>query len=211
MKASTIIAGIAMLLVCISSYAQDIRVGISAGPVLSDMRSKVDGEKEKTDIKFGFSAGLVVNIAISDNISIQPGLQFVQKGGKGKDEEESVTLTLNYIEVPVNFIYNFGETTSSFFVGAGPSFGVGISGKLKYKAGDYAGSAKIKFGSNEGEDNFKRMDIGANILAGYNISKSLFISANYTHGFSNLVVGGNEVGKLSNRYCSVKVGWLFGN
>ncbi|MBX2922415.1 MAG: PorT family protein [Chitinophagaceae bacterium] len=211
MKANTIIAGIAMLLACTSMNAQDIRVGISAGPVLSDMFSKVDGEKEKLDPKIGFAAGLLVNMAISDNISIQPGLHFVQKGGKEKEEEESVTLSLNYIEVPVNFIYNFGEPGSSFFIGAGPSFGVGISGKLKYKSGDYTASTKVKFGSNEDEDDFKRMDIGANILAGYNISKNLFISAQYNHGFSNLFTGGNSDGKLNNRYWSVKVGWLFGN
>lgn len=211
MKESIVISCLAILTICSSLHAQDIKFGITAGPVLSDLRSKVDGEKEKLDPKIGFAAGLLLNMAITDNISIQPRLNFVQKGGKEKEEEETLILSLNYIEVPVNFIYHFGETQSSFFIGAGPSFAFGISGKLKYEyEGMGSESIKVKFG-NKDEDHFKRLDIGANIIAGYNISQNLFISAQYNHGFSNLFIGGNDDGKLNNRYWAVKVGWLFGN
>ncbi|MBX3254377.1 MAG: hypothetical protein KF862_09575 [Chitinophagaceae bacterium] len=71
------------------------------------------------DVDMPGRAGIVVDMAINDNISIQPGLHFVQKGVKEEEGGESLALSLNYGEVPVNFIYNFGETSSSFLLEQG--------------------------------------------------------------------------------------------
>lgn len=200
-----------ILLVCATATAQNVKVGISASPILSNMFSKVDGEKETIGMKLGFAAGLAVHIPVGNNLDIQSGLNFVQKGGKEKDEESSATLSLNYVELPVNFVYHFGEKQNSFFVGLGPTLAMGISGKLKIEMeGVGSESEKVKFGNDPDEDHYKRMDIGANILAGYHISSNLFISAQFNHGFSNLFIGGNDDGKLNNHYWALKVGWLFG-
>ncbi|MBN8786051.1 MAG: PorT family protein [Terrimonas sp.] len=212
MKTRSILFGITMLLLSASIYAQKIRVGISAGPVLSNMFSKVDDEKETVDMKAGFAAGLAVNAAITENIDIQSGLNFVQKGGKEKDDGYKFTLSLNYVELPVNFVYHFGEKQNSFFVGLGPTLAMGISGKMKAKIEGFGTeSEKIKFGNDPDKHDFKRMDVGANILAGYHVSPNLFISAQYNHGFSNLFIDDSDDAKLNNRYWALKVGWLFGN
>ncbi|MFT3949768.1 MAG: porin family protein [Agriterribacter sp.] len=212
MKTRSILFGITMLLLSASIYAQKMRVGISAGPVLSNMFSKVNGEKETVDMKAGFVAGLAVNAAITGNIDIQSGLNFIQKGGKEKDEEYKLTLSLNYVELPVNVVYHFGEKQNSFFVGLGPTLAMGISGKVTTKVeGLGSESGKVKFGNDPDQHDFKRMDIGANILAGYHVSPNFFIAAQYNHGFSNLFIDDSDDAKLNNRYWALKVGWLFGN
>lgn len=212
MKTRSILYCITLLLTYIPVAAQQVRVGVTAGPALSGLYSKVDGEKEKLDPKFGFTAGVAVHATISEKLEIQSGLHFVQKGAKEQDEEYKLTMSLNYIELPVNFVYHFGEKQHSFFMGLGPTIAMAVSGKLKAAIEDLGSeSMKIKFGNNPDKHHYKRMDFGANILAGYHVSSNLFISAQYNHGFGNLFIGGNDDGKLNTRYGAVKIGWLFGN
>lgn len=212
MKTERFFLSVMMLLLSAFASAQNIKVGISAGPVMSNMLAKADGEKETYGQKIGIVAGLAVNAAVTSRLDIQSGLNFLQKGFVDKEGEYKLTLSLNYIELPVNVVYHFGEKQNSFFVGLGPTVAMGISGKLRLKIeGVDPESANIKFGNNPDKHDIKRMDIGANAIAGYHISPNLFISAQYNHGFSNLAIGGSDDGSLKNRYWGLKVGWLFGN
>lgn len=196
---------VGVLIVCKASISQ-IRFGATTGVTFSKMYSKVDNQKDKSDMKTGFSAGLILNANLGDHFSFQPQLNFTQIGAKESEEDQKLTLSLNYIEMPVNFLYNTAGEKGRFFVGVGPSLAVGISGKMKYSYGGESVESKVKFGKDK---DFSRANFGLNTLAGYKANGGLYVAVNYTYGLSNLYPSSDD-GKLSCRYWGVKIGWLFG-
>lgn len=192
--------------------AQNARFGVNAGISMANYTSKFDGESDKADSKIGITLGAVVDLPMGDHFSIQPALNFVQKGTK--DEEtfggitEKVSLTTNHLEIPVNFLYNTNSGNGNFFIGAGPSFAFALSGKLKYDDGTDEFDESVSFGDGD-EDDLKGFDFGANILAGYTLSNGLTFSVNYNAGISNLYPGGDSDASLRSNYFGIKVGWLF--
>ncbi len=104
MKKLFLVSAIALVSVA-SVNAQGAQFGITAGLNLSNAYGD---DVENTDMKAGFQAGVVVDLALSENFSIVPELLFSQRGDKvegigGYD----VTLkeTLNYLQLPINAMY----------------------------------------------------------------------------------------------------------
>lgn len=175
-----------------------VQFGIQAGPAFSSMTSKASGVKV-TYNKTGFTAGVLAELPLGESgLHFRPALNFVQKGG----DFEGASINLNYLEVPLDFTYKLDAGSGKLFLGAGPSFAVGMSGKWKYDGE----SADVTFGS--GEEDMKRMDIGANMLAGYQLSNGLFLSLNYNLGLSNISNGSDS--KDHNNYFGIRIGYLFG-
>ena len=128
-----------------------------------------------------------------------------------KEEGSEDITTLNYIEMPLNFLYNINTPKGKFFMGAGPSLGFGISGKSKWKDGTESGSDDVKFGSGE-DDDLKPFEIGANVLAGYLFKGGFMVSTNYNMGLSNLFPGDESLyGKITqhNNYFGINIGYIF--
>ena len=100
----------AMLIVAGSSYAQSIIP--KAGASLSYF-TNTDAQ---SDSKFGFIVGVGFNLPLGEGaFSIQPELNFIQKGDKAEQDGTSEKLTLNYIELPVLVKASFGGA-SKFLV-----------------------------------------------------------------------------------------------
>lgn len=195
-----------------SIIAQNARFGVNAGISMANYNAKFDGESENGDSKIGITVGVVSDISLGDHFSLQPALNFVQKGTK--DEEtfggitEKVSLTTNHLEIPVNFLYNTNSGNGNFFIGAGPSFAFALSGKWKYDDGTDEFDESVSFGDGD-EDDMKGFDFGANILAGYTLPNGLTFSVNYNAGISNLFPGGDSDASLRSNYFGIKVGWMF--
>lgn len=209
-----IILFLAVAFMSSSLPAQKTQFGVNAGITIANYTAKYDGESETADSKLGFTLGVVANISLGEHFSIQPGLNFVQKGTK--DEEtiggvtEKASLTTNHLELPINFLYNTNSSNGNFFIGAGPSFAFGVSGNWKYDDGTTTVDESVNFGDSD-EDDMKGFDFGANILAGYTFGNGLTFSANYNVGISNLAPGGNSNNSLRSNYFGIKVGWMFNN
>ena len=203
-----------MTLLASGSVSAQTRVGISAGPAFANITAKSEGiSVSSPKLKVGFTAGLFVDALLSSNFSFQPALNFVQKGAMWKDGSAKDKLNLNYIEMPLNFVYNTTQH-DGFFVGGGPSLGIGISGREKYTDKDFPednSNDKITFGSDE--DDIKRADFGVNFLAGYKLSGGITVAANYNLGLSNIANKSDDPendGTIKNRYFSIKIGYAFG-
>lgn len=203
----------------VAASAQTGRFGITAGATFSSTVSKVEDETEDSETKPGFTVGLTGDLPLTENFSVRPGLYFTQKGGKaegtyGGFSGESKT-TFNYIEVPLNFVYNAPAGSGKFFIGLGPAIAYGIGGKTEYKfsAGGYnqEGEENVNFGNNEDEDDLKPFEVSGNILAGYELANGVFISANYNLGLSNLVINGNDNNSAKNRYFGIRLGYMLGS
>jgi len=210
MKKYLLLTSISFLLMHTMLSAQNARLGFSGGVTLANLYAKVDGESDNLDSKIGGTFGVFVDVPVAEHLSFQPALNFVQKGGKDKTEEggftEKVRINLNYIEVPLNLLYNSNGSKGNFFIGAGPSFAMGISGKLKYTFEDESESAKVHFGNGE-DDDFRGFDFGGNFITGFRTKGGFQFAVNYNYGFSNLFIEGGD-GSLRNSYIGIRLGFL---
>ena len=195
------------LLILLAGFAQKPQIGIVAGASFSNFKAKSEGDDQTGDSKIGMTAGVVANFAIAEKFMIQSGLHLVQKGTQ--DEESiggltaSIKLTSNWLELPVNFLYNNGK----FFVGAGPSFSFGIGGKWKVEFDGEEESENVQFGNTE-DDDIKGFDFGGNFVAGYQFKSGFFVAANFNQGFRNLLPDDSGEGSLKSHYFGLRLGYM---
>jgi len=191
--------------------AQSSRIGFTAGTSFANYNSKLDEGSDNGHSVTGITAGTFVDIPISKNFSFQPAVNFVQKGTKEEfsegDFKETMKVTVNCIEVPLNFLYNSAGNKGNFFIGAGPSLTFSLSGKVTVDNGSNSQSAKLEFGSGEDAD-LKGFDFGANFTTGYCFKNGLLLSANYHAGLTNLIPGGSDNGTVKSHYFGIKLGYL---
>lgn len=205
-----------------AANAQDkpVSFGVKAGLALPSQTTSAMGISVSTSTKTSFYVGALANIGISPIFSVQPGLTYVNKGGKidfsemideaGFDPDDfdgtqKATFNFSYLELPVNLVANFNAGEGKVFVGAGPYLGYALSGNAK--VGSISEDAE--FGS--GEDQVKRMEFGVNFLGGYQLNNGLNLHVGYGLGLSNLS-NDNSSGIKSttkNKVFSVGLGFNF--
>jgi len=167
------------------SYGQTIipKVGLTL--------SKWSGDDvEEAKFKPGFTIGAGLNMPLGTGvISLQPEINYIQKGVKFEEGDISDKYTLNYLEVPVLVKATFGEGTK-FYVNAGPSVAFGLGGKNKWEEGNEEGESDIKFGDeDENSDDFyieKGTDIGLQLGAGVIVAEKVMIDVRYGLGLTDL-------------------------
>jgi hypothetical protein len=242
MKKVTCIA--ALVFAVMSSNAQTgfgFQVGGNLANVESEYTSGGATVKDDNKSKFGFLIGAVAEIPLTTSIYFRPELNFIQKGAKLSQNSTETSggatftsvatgeQTLNFIELPLNFVYMAPAGAGHFFIGAGPSIGFGISGKYEFdvtsttsipgfppQTSTSTGKGDVKFdGTKEedvaaGDENFhlKSLDFGANVLAGYKLSNGLSLNVGYTMGFSDL--DPNDNSSFKTKGLTIKLGYIFG-
>ncbi|QIL40920.1 PorT family protein [Pedobacter sp. HDW13] len=167
-----------------------VKFGLKAGLAFPNMTFSAGSASFSYGTKTSYYVGGTVEFQLSDLVSIQPGLTFIDKGTKinsssfGFDNDDfltdvNATINFKYLEVPVNALVNFKVANSGkLFVGAGPYFAYALSANAKM------GSEKEKI---EFEDSgFKRTDFGLNFLAGFQLNNGLNVHAGYGLGLSNM-------------------------
>lgn len=173
----------------------------------------------KTPMQVGFGGGLVADIPLSNDFSIRPSLNFLQKKSTvefttaGTDKKSTIKSNLNYLELPVNLVYKVPVGSASLYFGAGPLLGYGISGKMKFHG--YESIEGVSHEVNESTEAFKkesaggaglkRFDLSANANAGLQFNNGLYVNAGYLMGLTNLV---DKDGKYKNRGILLTVGLL---
>lgn len=198
-----------------------VKIGVKAGVNLAKIVvTGLEGEEKDiydkgNKMNTSFYIGGIVDVPVSSMFSVQPGLTLSGKGGKveytsdGGGASIKNTNNVMYIEVPVNAVVNFQAGAGKFFVGAGPYFGMGITGKSKSEVTiggvTEKDSEDVKFGSEA--DETKRTDFGANFLLGYQLKNGLNLHAGYGLGLSN--TSNSDQNKTKNNVISVGLGFTF--
>lgn len=177
-------------------FSQKIRIGIVAGPAISSStrdNAKVnttDSTKDHTrsvSSVLSFFGGIVASIPVSNNITFRPQLQYMEKGWKNhfdfnNAQDYDTRVRAECIDLPLNFVYNIPTKNGRFFIGAGPYLSIALSGKIHNELDN--STQKLVFSSSDTTGlATHRLDIGANIIAGYEFRNGFFISLNYAHGF----------------------------
>jgi len=198
--------------------------------------------EEGVENSIGAQPGLSLGVGYTKTIasfgktifSLQPELLFLQKGfsveSKGEYYEGEAIyefradqkFKLNYIEVPVLAKLEFGAGKVRFFTYVGPSFSVGLGGKMKgeftFDDGYYSFSedfeSDIIFGdapADEGDLNEdvyldNRFEVGAQVGIGATILNKVSVDVRYGLGFTDL----SDDGDSANRVLQFTVGVPFG-
>jgi hypothetical protein len=196
MKKHTFTILLAALTLSTASLAQNTKWGIQAGATYSNITVAYDGDSESFDYKPGFTAGIMMDKKIGKSVYFQPALNFVQKGYQDKRDFDDYKATVNYLELPLNFVYR-QKKESGFFIGAGPSIGCGLGGTLNYDGE----KESIHFG---GEGNADLFEVEANLLTGYMFPKKLQIALSYNFGITNLMDGD---ARFKNNYFALRIGY----
>lgn len=186
--------------------------GISGGVNFAKIAVSVDGSSMSgsTGSLTSFSAGVFADAPVGSNVSIQPGLYYTGKGGKISSDGESIKAKLNYIQLPVNVVYNAYVSAGKFFFGAGPYAAVALNGKSEYSASGNSGSVSedIEFGSGTNATH-KRTDFGVTGLVGFTFKNGLLLKLNTDLGLANTLNNNSFGEKNKNRVTSISVGYTF--
>jgi hypothetical protein len=205
-----VIAIMLVAFISLQAACQKISLGIQAGFSLANMHENYWDKSKHGDNKPGIIIGVTGYIPFKSN-SFQPAINFVQKGFKKEESGSgyvfSDEITLSYIEVPLNFLYHHRLSGLQIFAGAGPSVAFAISGKEKTNQYGTIASYTFHFGNDVDKDDLRRVEYGANFLAGVTW-RNIFLDVNYNLGLSSLIPGGNENGTLKNNYLGVRFGYL---
>lgn len=121
----------------------------------------------------GLNVGGFAQIAINDEITIQPELNFSQMGATLYEllDDSGEKLTLNYLALPVIAKYNWEK----FSLFAGPQVSYLMSAKSKYEGKTY-----------DLKKDFKKSEVSGLIGGEYQLTDLFSVNARYQFGLSNI-------------------------
>ncbi|WP_194777375.1 porin family protein [Pararhodonellum marinum] len=185
--------------------------GIQAGPVgiLGEAFPTADG-LDKLGGALGFTAGLLYNYPLNEKINLQPALNFVKKSWRDELENlstgdlEKTSVNINYLEIPVQLVFH-GGNEKGFFVGIGPSFNFGLSGKRKVEFNGSSTTSDYAFGSGVGEE--APFTLAINAMVGYSFG-NFNINLNFNQGLTNQPSDNQDQGNVN--HLALRLAYLFG-
>jgi len=186
--------------------------GVHAGVNMFNINGKnAAGNELNNKLKTGFEAGVNTDIPLGGGSYLQPGVDFRRKGAEAADGSK---IHLNYIDVPVNFVYKPILGTGNFVLGFGPYVGFGISGHVKSPNGV---KQDVQFGNDQSTTTsavqLKRMDAGANFQAGYEFANRIGVTLKTQLGLididPNVASGGNNDTRFRNTGFGLSLGYRF--
>jgi hypothetical protein len=155
--------------------------GIKAGGTLS-----FSGDPETSIIyipsnRLAARGGIFLNFPIGGGFSLQPELSFSMKGVRYYNVywRDTLTVTLNYIEIPVLLKMNFLKRVG---IALGPYIGFLIK------------TPPLDDGPNEWtwrENRVRKIDAGISASLDYRFMKPFFVELQFCQGFANVVYSSN--------------------
>lgn len=170
--------------VLLNAHAQRV---IHLTPVAGLNLTKYNGKDSRDDATFkpGFHIGGRASAELLPFMDIQAGLLFSTKGVKYTNEDpadvgmadESKT-TYYGIDLPIHVLYKRPLGSGQIVAGLGPFISYALSAKFKYDGS----TTSLYFGKKY----FRRWDVGASALAGYEFHQKYSIQVSYNQGLINL-------------------------
>jgi hypothetical protein len=146
-----------------SSFAQ---LSLKAGVNFANQSAESGGISIDPSSRIGYLIGVNFAANVTESIVFRPGIQFTLKGSKIEFAGSDISSNFNYVEVPLDLVYNFNDLS----IHAGPYLGLLMSA------------------TSEGDDIkefVKTADLGINIGAGFSFSH-FGVGINYGLGLSNI-------------------------
>ncbi|OQP55992.1 hypothetical protein A4H97_20620 [Niastella yeongjuensis] len=206
-----------------TAHAQ-VSFGLRAGVNLQNISGKnLNGADLEYDITTGFHVGLNAEIHLASDFYIQPGILYSSKGAKGEDyiTGKEVKWDLSYIELPVNLLYKPSVGLGKLLLGFGPYVAYAAGGSVKRKDAkdgeiEYKNDITISqntAGALSGTYYMKRLDVGGNMLIGYEFAKKISVQLNAQLGItdinSRIKDYANDETTFKNTCFGISVGYRF--
>jgi len=196
--------------VCLTGVAaaQGVEVGVKGGFTFADIPNYaelIDDDGGNAEMRVGAVVGGHLGFALGRVIGLQTEVLYKQKGLKASAPEgidESVTLKLDYIEVPVLLRFGpMGRNGLQFLVG--PSFNFNTRARVVLE-GMFDDEEDVK-------DGFEDFELGLVLGAGY-YGSPLIIEGRYEEGLTGIAddPGFSEADTYRNRTFMVLMGFRFG-
>jgi hypothetical protein len=178
--------------IALGSYAQEMTVnagrttfGLRAGVNFQNINGKdASGNELENNLSTGFHAGVNAEIPVGTGFYLQPGVLYSMKGAKWANDAH---VKLGYVEIPVNFVYKPVLGTGNMVLGFGPYVAFGVNGKVEGSGGN---STDVEFNKELDLSNpapqFRPIDAGGNLLAGYEFNNKLSVQLNAQLGLTNI-------------------------
>jgi Outer membrane protein beta-barrel domain len=183
-----------ILLLCLfNTQAQNV----SIGPVIGLNYSKTN--KADSDFKAGFTGGVFLNYSTKTDFGFNGSLIYSQLGNKVKNFDNY--LNLNYVQLPINLVYYFGEgmREGSFRpkLFLGPYLGLLVNAKSP------------GFVNKDVVEQMNAIDYGVNVGAGFNyaIRNKTWINLDLKYGFGLANIP--KINTFQNRALSLNLGISF--
>jgi hypothetical protein len=166
-----------------------------------DRINESQGREMKNGNKTGFHAGLTVQVNLLSNVLfLQPELLLSLQGSERKEEENSYTNDLYYLQLPLPLVCKINLTASTgLILGAGPYLAYGIYGSGKAF-----------------DEEIEKSDYGFTFLGGFQIG-NIRISGAYDLGLYEVInaknweiTGGMEgIPEIRTRNLKISLGYFF--
>lgn len=177
MKKLFLITAVAVFFVTTSFAQGEFRMGAKAGLNLASIGGDYDG-LGGLDSRVSFHIGGLIEVPITDKISVQPEILYSSQGSKGSygflfDEVNDFKIKLDYLNIPILGKYHIIEGLSGEL---GPVIGILVKAESDNGDGD---SVDVK-------DFYKSVDIGVGIGATYRLPMGFFGSLRYNKGVTDI-------------------------
>jgi len=198
----------------VKAQTEPTTFGVKAGINFQNITGHdMNGYQLGNRLKAGLSLGANAQIPLTTDFYLQPGLEFNQKGAKSGDGYYSTTL--NYIDVPVSIVYKPEVGAGHLILGAGPYIGFGVGGHVS----DGTTNTQVIYqnqinpnDANSGYPYFKRVDAGANLFAGYEMTNRVSFQINAQLGVAKTnptIAGYSDPSAAKNTGFGFSVGYRF--
>lgn len=191
---------------------EKVKLGVKAGLNISSLNF-YESELSSSS-KTGFTAGLMVEVPVAKNFSLQPELLYSQQGTKTSFFDQDVTnsnykgtITLNYLNIPLMLKYYVIKGLS---VQAGPQIGLLLKANNKYQD---------NFLGYENHESFdlksysSGIDTSINFGLGYQFKDKFYTDFRYNISYSNVFKDGDANyfinHDMKNRVFQITIGYFF--
>lgn len=206
---------ICTLLLCANVAAQTdkVKIGVKAGLNISSLTSN-ENELESTD-KTGFTAGIMADISLAKNFSIQPEVVFSQQGMKFsysdldvKNSHYNSTIGLNYLNIPILLKYFIVKGLS---VQVGPQIGILLKASNKYQDNFLGYENHETFNLSDYANGF---DTSVNFGLGYQFKNKFYADLRYNISYSDIFKNASANtyiinSDMKNRVFQITFGYFF--
>ena len=208
---NVVVCVVAAVLIVLASpaAAQQREFGLKAGPTFTSLVFDPDDEAGDYDQRVAAVFGGFAVLPLNPRFAAQFEVLYVAKGAKIPTdlEDTSLTFKLNYVEIPV--LARVAVTRSakrSFFVFAGPSFGIRTKASLEDSfntGGGFIGNA-IDVGAD-----YDRFELGLVAGGGVDIGHWVVIDARYAWGLTDIGDNPEFTSSVKNRALTFMAGVRF--
>lgn len=182
--------GTLIFLLCIPAlYAQQFSYGAELGINGSGAIVKDPGGNPKGTPAIGFQLGGYAGYSLpTPHWSLSARLMYSYEGYQPDIYDTKATVRVSFLKIPVDLVYRPVLKDGKWVIGLGPYLGFGIGGHYSTNGGS---KVKINFGSNGDKDDLKRVDFGADLMAGYQVDKNILVRAAFDFGLINYLTPGS--------------------